>query len=247
MKRIIVLYIAVIISFAAKAQYTMQGKIEYERTFNLHHAIEDMDEDSKEWLEKIKAQIPKVTTNYYELHFNTSKSVYKPGKESENTSKLWFATPPGSENIIYTDFSTSSVKANKKIFEERFLVVDTARKIKWVIKDEIRTIANYKCRKAVGKMFDSVYVVAFYTDDIIASGGPEMFGGLPGMIMQITVPRLHCTWLATKVEIAPPKETDLIAPDKGKKVTQNEMFETLKDSFKRWGKNYQRFIWWAMI
>ena len=36
-------------------------------------------------------------------------------------------------------------------------------------------------------MCDTVYVVAFYTEDIPVSGGPEMFGGLPGMILELTV------------------------------------------------------------
>ena len=121
------------------------------------------------------------------------------------------------------------------------------RKIEWKISDEIRTIANYKCRKAVGKIFDSVYVVAFYTEDIMVSGGPEMFSGLPGMILQLAIPRMHTTWVAQKIDMVKPKDTDFTTSDKGKKTTQKELYETLKTSFKDWGKYADKNLWWTLI
>ena len=60
-------------------------------------------------------------------------------------------------------------------------------------------IAGFNCRKAVTKIFDSVYVFAFYTDEIIISGGPCSINGLPGMILGVTIPRLYTSWIATKV------------------------------------------------
>lgn len=247
MKRYI-LIITSLLSFAsAKAQYTATGKIEYERRTNVIRALDDLDEDSKRWAEKFKSQLPNFTTAYFDLYFTTAKTLYKPGRESDNTTRMWFAQSPAAENIVLTDFGTSSVKATKQIFEKKFLVQDTMRQMQWTIKDEIRTIANFKCRKAVGKICDSVYVVAFYTEDILASGGPEMFCGLPGMILEVAIPRLYTTWIATKVELTAPKETDLTVPDKGKKVTQKELYESLKDSFKDWDELANKNIWWTML
>lgn len=233
------------------AQYTMQGKIEFERKTNLYRQIDDMDDDDKRWVEKFKSQLPKFTMAYFDLYFNNNSSLYKPGKEVENPVKMWFAQTPANENVVYTDFKTGKVTATKQVYEEKFLVQDTMRRIDWKILDEIRTIAGYKCRKAVGKMFDSVYVVAFYTDDIIASGGPEMFSGLPGMILEVAVPRLYTTWIATKIEITEPKPEDMKAPEKGKKTTQEDLAKTMQVSFSRWGKDAQKYvhrsIWWSVI
>jgi GLPGLI family protein len=117
----------------------------------------------------------------------------------------------------------------------------------WKEKSEIRTIANYKCHKAVGKICDSVYVVAFYTEDIPTSGGPEMFGGLPGMILELAIPRLHTTWTATKVELIPPKESDFTISEKGKKVNELQLYETLQSSLKDWGKWAAKNIWWTVL
>jgi len=119
--------------------------------------------------------------------------------------------------------------------------------LEWKIEDEVRMIANFKCRKAVGKICDSVYVVAFYTDDIVVSGGPEMFSGLPGMILEIAIPRLYTTWVASKVELYTPKTEDLKIPDKGKKATQKEMYESLMSSISKWGKWAQRSLWWSVL
>jgi GLPGLI family protein len=117
----------------------------------------------------------------------------------------------------------------------------------WKEKDEIRTIANYKCRKAVGRICDTVYVVAFYTEDIPVSGGPEMFGGLPGMILELAIPRLHTTWVASKVELTAPKETDFTVSEKGKKVNEKELHDSVFESFKKWGSMASRNVWWVII
>jgi GLPGLI family protein len=54
-------------------------------------------------------------------------------------------------------------------------------KIEWKLSpNETREFAGFMCRKATGVIFDSVYVFAFYTDEITVSGGPMGLHGLPG-------------------------------------------------------------------
>ncbi len=113
--------------------------------------------------------------------------------------------------------------------------------------DEIRTIAGFECHKAVARICDSVYIVAFYTDEITLSGGPESFHGLPGMILGLAVPRLYTTWFATKVEMAPPVEKDFAISSRGKKVSEESLLKTLQGSLKDWGKQGQRNIWWVLL
>ncbi len=247
MKRILItLSFTLCLATAAHGQFTTAGKIEYERKVNIYAQMAEMEEN--EWFEKLKAQIPKFSNTYFDLIFDTARSIYKPGKEVEAGGMLkMFGGGPAMENVVYTDFAAGKITAGKKVYEQKFLVEDTIRKIEWTEKEEIRTIANFKCHKAVGRICDSVYVVAFYTEDIVVSGGPEMFGGLPGMIMELAIPRLHTTWVASKVEIIQPKETDYAIPDKGKKVNEKELYETIKSSFKDWGKLAPRNIWWTVL
>ncbi len=248
MKRYLIIIAAICVTTVANAQYTAQGKIEFERKMNIHLQMEDMsgDDEGGGWFEKMKSQIPKFSVNYFDYSFTANSSLYKPGREVENKFKM-FGESPASQNTVYTNFPTAKVAASKQVYEEKFLIQDSMRKVEWKIMDEIRTIANYKCRKAVSKICDSVYVVAFYTEDIMVSGGPEMFSGLPGMILEIAIPRLHTTWIATNVDITPPKPDDLKAPDKGKKTTQEEMYKALNASVSKWGNWGQRSIWWSML
>lgn len=248
MKKIFAVLLITITCLSAKAQYTAQGKIEYERKVNIHRQLEDMaNESGGSWFEKMKSQIPKFVVSYFDYSFNTSSSLYKPGREVENPTKMMFGSSPAADNIVSTDFKTGRVNAAKQVFEQKFLVQDSIRKIQWKIMDEVRMIANYKCRKAVGRICDTVYVVAFYSEDIMVSGGPEMFAGLPGMILEVAIPRLYSTWIATKVEITPPRPEELKGPDKGKKVTQKEMYDALASSISKWGNWAQRSIWWSVL
>lgn len=248
MKYTFLLSILFLLSGICQGQYTMQGKIEYERKVSLHRTLDNMDEDDKRWYEKFRSQIPKFKIDYFDLYFNNKRSVYKPGRENDNGNlKMWFASTPASDNVVYTDFANQAVTAYKTVYEEKFLVQDSMRKLEWKMVDELRMIGDYKCKKAVSKICDSVVVVAFYTEDIIASGGPEMFSGLPGMILEVAIPRLFTTWVATKIDINPPGEKDMTAPEKGKKTTQKELHEVVNSSFKRWGKSAQRYVWWTML
>lgn len=85
----------------------------------------------------------------------------------------------------------------------------------------------------MGKISDSVYVFAFYTDEILISGGPCSVNGLPGMILGLTVPRLYTSWIATKVTLANPVND--IKPITAKKfMTMNAMKSLVKERTKDW-------------
>jgi GLPGLI family protein len=121
------------------------------------------------------------------------------------------------------------------------------RKIEWKYTSDIRKIAGFNCRKATGIIMDSVFVFAFFTEEIMVTGGPEGFNGLPGMILGVAIPRMHITWFATKLELVDVSAKDLAAPVKGKKTTIAELQKSLQGSLKDWGKWAERNIWQIML
>ena len=125
--------------------------------------------------------------------------------------------------------------AQKPVFEETFLVEDSLPKVTWKITADTRNIAGFECRKAVGIIDDSVAVFAFYTDEILVTGGPESLQGLPGMILGLGVPRLHTTWFATRVEVNGVNMGVVKPATKGKKLSRQEMIGQLDDVLKNWG------------
>jgi GLPGLI family protein len=108
-------------------------------------------------------------------------------------------------------------------------------------------IAGFACRRANAIIMDSIYVVAFYTDEIITPGGPESFTGLPGMILGVALPHEHLTWFATKVQATPVTAAELAAPAKGKKLNNATLKSTMLESLKDWGHYAQLYIKATML
>jgi GLPGLI family protein len=219
--------------------FLSQGKIEFERRINQFAQREETrdpgDDDSWADFEK-KVMGSKFKTDYFDLVFTRTKTLYKPGRESPDKPNPFFSDPPAHENVIFDDLDRERSVSQKTIFDQTFLIQDTLRRVKWKITDETRVIAGFNCRRANGIIMDSIYIVAFYTDEILTTGGPESFTGLPGMILGVAMPHEHITWFATKVEAVPVSEATLTPPVKGKKTTNAALLETCNDRFKEWGK-----------
>ncbi len=87
----------------------------------------------------------------------------------------------------------------------------------------MRSDQNEKFNESVS--LRSVIVTAWYTMDIPVSSGPNLYGGLPGLILEISDD--NTTILCTKVVLNPKDKIAIKAPKKGKKVSQNE-FNTIR-------------------
>jgi GLPGLI family protein len=234
--------------FYANAQnpvFITQGKIEFEYKINIHAQFEGDNDDA--WKDYVKKNMPQFKSTYFNLSFDNNKTLYKPGKDNPENNKLWFGENVADENVIYTDLEKQQATSQKKVFEKLFLIKDSTRKIKWKITNEMRTIAGFECRRANAIIMDSIYVVAFYTDEITTTGGPESFCGLPGMILGVALPHEHETWFATKLLTTPVKETDLAEPVKGKITTNAALKENLKESLKDWGKYADKYVKQIML
>jgi GLPGLI family protein len=249
MSRLLILLIFLGAAGFASAQnntvFISQGKIEYQRSTNVYAQINK--DDDGEWTELQKKMSTHFKTAYFDLLFNRNKSLYRPGRESNDKDNNTWIQPPAQSNTIYSDLDNAKGISQKNIFEELFLVQDSIRKIKWKITSETRNIAGFSCRRANAIIMDSIYVVAFYTDEILISGGPESFSGLPGMILGISLPHEHVSWFATKVEAISVPDSQLAPPVKGKKTDNNSLTENVRRGMKDWGKEGQRFMRAALL
>lgn len=254
MKSLLFILFFAISAIFAKAQnsiFLTQGRIEFERRVNMYAQMEDdaSTDNDQSWKDLIKKGMPQFKTTYFDLSFNGNKTLFAPGRENPDNNKvrMWGWTQPAEDNTVLTNFDNGQSTTLKNIFDQAFLIQDTTRKIDWKITDEKRTIAGFECRRANALIMDSIYIVAFYTDGIITTGGPESFSGLPGMILGLAIPHEHVTWFATKVYAENITDAALKAPAKGKKVTNASLLQTLKDRLKDWGKEGNRFIRQIMI
>jgi GLPGLI family protein len=233
---------------AAQApQFLTAGRVEYEKKINQHRVIDaDNDGEQNTWVVEQKKETSRFISDYYELLFNTEKTTYKLARENTDNKYPW-NSKPSETDIAVQDVKNQTVSIQRDVFETTYLIADSVRKINWRITNETRTIAGFECKKAVGIFCDSVYVTAFYTDEILVSSGPESFGGLPGLILGLAVPRLYTTWFATKVELITPTESQLTPKQKGKKVNYKQLQADLIRGIKDWGKEGARRTWVALL
>ncbi|MEQ1798025.1 MAG: GLPGLI family protein, partial [Lacibacter sp.] len=221
-------------SSSAQVKFISSGHIEYEKRVN-QFSFYDKEEDEQPWVVEMKKVFPKMVSETYFLDFNENKSVFKLAKENTDVKYMW-GRKPSETDVTVKDVKNNQISLQRDIFEQTYLVKDSLQNYEWKISNETRLIAGFECKKAVTKICDSVYIVAFYTDEITVSSGPESFGGLPGMILGLAVPRLQVTWFATKVDIKEPTEAMLNPKQKGKAVNWEVYQKDLNKAMKDWGK-----------
>ena len=208
-------------------------RVEFEKTTSVRALMKELQEGNS-WYEQNKDRFPVTMLSYYDFIGDSTRSLFKPGREVALDPRIWYR-PVADKNVVYTDFRRGTSITQKPVFEETFLVEDSLLKIKWKLTSDVRNIAGYDCRKAVGILNDTIAIFAFYTDQLMVSGGPEGIHGLPGMILGMGIPRLHATWFATKVEVNGVNTSKIQPEKKGKKVNRKTLMDALSSISKSWG------------
>jgi GLPGLI family protein len=216
-----------------------EGKVVYERTMQLQLHVND-DNDA------VAQMLPKARTDKFELTFGNNQSLWKHSDEEiENTEfggngmQLSFVGP-GQNDIVFHDFTKGRRIDQREMFDKKFIVEDSIRKLNWKLTGETQTILNHICQKAVaqrtgkrmqmtmenGKMErkeidDTSTLVAWFTTDIPVPVGPEVQGQLPGLILALDMNNGRMVYKA--IEISPKFDLASVKePTKGKKVTPAE-------------------------
>jgi GLPGLI family protein len=241
MKKIFLIITIALGSFANAQQFISTGMIEFEVKRNNHKSFGD-----GIWGEMFKDKIPQFSTSYFKYTFSDEKAFYKFDRRDEK-SKLPWQNPSNSyedDNIWYSDYKAGNFTNQKFVYDDNYLLSDSLMKIDWKLSpNETRIIAGFNCRKATGIIFDSVYVFAFYTDEITIPGGPMGLHGLPGMILGVTIPRMYTSWIATRLQVSGVNTNIIIAPAKGKKKKAKELQANVEKVTKNWGSWGQQNIW----
>ena len=219
-----------------------KAKIEFERKVNVWAML-----PPGEFGDRIKQTTPQYNSKIFTFESDGKKSIYSPVPEKEIATGRGFfmsGVSPASNNIVFSSFETKTSVSVKNVFEKTYVMEDSLRKAKWKITNDFREIAGFNCRRATTIIMDSVFVVAFYTDEIMIPGGPESFNGLPGMIMGLIINRLHTTWYATKVSVTGVNSSAIIPPTgKAEKITRIKLVDLLRNTSSNWSRNSEQIIW----
>ncbi|WP_104383712.1 GLPGLI family protein [Sphingobacterium sp. HMA12] len=100
--------------------------------------------------------------------------------------------------VLYQDLKAGTADIQLDI-DEKYLLSETLDSITWRFTEEFRNIAGVNCRRVNGATKDSLYLIAYYAEEIPVSAGPALSHGLPGMILGLVIPEMHIQYWATNI------------------------------------------------
>ncbi|BDD11079.1 GLPGLI family protein [Fulvitalea axinellae] len=201
--------------------------VKYQRTQKLNIESASMDDRTKE---KLMKRLNKGAE--FELTVSRMRTLYKeaPRKEEEEVLHEEGGGPrmrirmSGSRDTLYTNLASKQYTNKVGFFGKDFLIEDQLPKYDWKITTEKKKIGKYDCVKATA-MDDDKELVAWYTEAIPLGAGPDIFGGLPGLILELE--RGRTKYIGLEISIGK-ENTDLIEPSKGKPINQKD-FDKMRD------------------
>jgi GLPGLI family protein len=192
---------------------------------------------------QMEAQMKKMFQKTFILSFSKDESIYKedaklnsPKPQAGGMNVMIFGNGGGTD-IYYKNIKEKRYVNKTEVMGKRFLIKDAIPDFKWELSGETKNIGNYTCYKATfsreedqrqlsmdnGEAKEStkkvtVVTTAWYTPEIPISNGPNEFGGLPGLILELNEGKL--TIACTEVVLNPSDKKKIEEPTKGKKITQ---------------------------
>ena len=228
-----------------------QGKVYYQSKTKMREgAKKRMDslkipDDRKKMMQEM---LKKMLNKSYILTFDKTASIFKEEEKLEQPSASGFSfkIPSG---ILYKNISQKKYTKKKESFGKVFLIKDSLKKIDWKLEKESKQIGNYLAFKATAmvkkeKSFrrmrkkeiksDSTKIkkpemqklTVWYTPEIPVSNGPELYQGLPGLILEVNIGRRQL--VATKIVLNPKEKITIEEPKKGKEISQAEYDKIMK-------------------
>jgi hypothetical protein len=121
----------------------------------------------------------------------------------------------------FTSFDEGTVVESREFLGREFLIEDERPAYAWTLTSETAEFLGYAVQKATAVQ-DSSTIEAWFTTQIPIPGGPGEYGGLPGMILVVSVDDGQMQYTATEVMMTAVAEDLIVPPSEGDRVTRDE-------------------------
>lgn len=228
MKTLLIVTVAFLVSQLAVAQ-VKEGKIIYERKVNMHKRLTGEQAS-------MRNLVPEFSTFRMQLLFSENESIFKQ-IETEEDIRDQAGGPEdgriivrmGGDNEVYKNYASGKIIELRELGPRKYIIEDSVRSFSWKLDEsETRTIKEYTCKKATTKNPRGGEILAWYTDQIPCPGGPEVFGGLPGMILELNIGDGEIVFSPLEIVIGSDQKM-VKAPNNGKKISRKEFEKMLEE------------------
>lgn len=239
---------------APAALGAQQGTITYTHSVNL-------DIELPPELAMMGAEIPSAVTREVLLHFDSAASLMVPAPEKKNArreerfemvmlaemtmvmsmsgmkigGRSASGKSPATES--YVDLGEGGMVETRKFMGRTFRVVDQRPDYRWRLTSEHAEHLGYMVIKAVAE-HDSAAIEAWFTPQIPVGAGPGPYGGLPGMILVVSVDDGHTKYFATEIALGGVEEGLIRRPGKGDEMSQEEYGRMVKEKTEEMRKRF---------
>ena len=222
-------FLLVLFPAAASAQ---EGSIRFDR------AVQYDFEVPEGWSE-YEDLIPPANVSAVLLLFNESASLMIPApveeEEKELTGmerraqgmaqRLRMGSPSRSDQEVlleaYVSYEDGMIAETREFMGRTFLISSTQPSYAWKLTGEQSEFLGFVVHKATA-VHDSAVIEAWFAPDIPVPAGPGSFGGLPGMILAVSVDDGHTVYSATEVNLDGLEGGAIKPPEEGQAVTREE-------------------------
>ncbi len=241
---------------APAAVGAQQGTITYTHSVNLDFELPPE-------LAMMGAEIPSAVTQDMLLHFDPSASLMVPaprkkarGEGGERRFEVAMlaemsmvmsmrglkiggkaATGKSPATESWVDLDEGRMVETRKFMGRTFRVVDERPAYEWRLTGEQAEHEGYMVIKATAE-HDSTAIEAWFTPQIPVPGGPGPYGGLPGMILVVSVDDGHIKYFATEIALGDVEEGLIRRPEKGDEMSQKEYDEMVAEKTEEMRKRF---------
>ncbi len=224
--------------FPASASAQQQGVILFDRQVQYGFEVPEDLKNRPELKDMLEAMPPAHFSSLL-LLFNESASLMTPAPESETedvkalkspravglATRLKMGSSSRSDQEVllesYVRYEDGAMAETRDFMTRKFLITGTQPAYEWKLTGEQSEFLGYAVQKATAAQ-DSSVIEAWFTPEIPVPAGPGPYGGLPGMILSVSVNDGQTLYSATEVKLDPVEAAAIQAPEDGDEVSPGE-------------------------
>ncbi|MFC1556655.1 GLPGLI family protein [candidate division KSB1 bacterium] len=234
----------------SEAQEIKGGVVKYEQTTKYNfESVFNPRGDADPRLKQFLASLPKEGKEYRVLYFTDKKALYeedmtveKPAPSRElmgARERMQYMKPPSVEiEKVYSDFGIDEVIQQVMFMTRNFRVKMAPEKKAWKFTNKNVKVLDYTCMGAEMAIGDTT-ITAWFTSEVPVSTGPEMFSGLPGLVLAVEI-NGETAIIATSIELNPPAEGVIVKPEQGEEYEKEAFDKIVKEKIEEWEKTQRR-------
>ncbi|WP_089262446.1 GLPGLI family protein [Maribacter sedimenticola] len=251
--------------FQGKAVYQSKTQVNFD--FGNRNIPEDRKKEMMERMKRANEKTFVLNFNKTASIYEEEEKLEQPGERGGGRGPR-FGAMTGTDGDLYKNIKDQRYLVKNELLGKIFLIDDELQALDWKMESESKKIGNYMAFKATAvKMVKrpnmwavfrrpgrgdeekseaekedefivkEVEIVAWYTPEIPINQGPGLYWGLPGLILAVNDD--VTTIICSEITMNPSDKIEIKAPNKGKKVTQEEYDTIAQEKMKEMRENFR--------